>query len=226
MTSTLRNSVLLALMIAGAGMAWALTPRERLADENIPIELDTMVPRKFGDWTEVPASPSAVIDPGRALLLEKIYSATLSRVFVNSDHYPIMLSIAYGRDQSDGFQLHQPEVCYPAQGFSVLESQHAPLQMNGYPVPTTRLKTQGPRSEPLTYWTVVGQRAYQGGFHKKLTEMRYGLSGKIPDGMLVRISSVDTQTEKAYAIQAKFATELAAALPDAVRSRFVGTAIP
>jgi len=225
MNYTIRNGILAALMVAAAGVAWALTPRALLADESAPIQLDAMVPVKFGDWTEIKTTPATIVDPGRAREVDRIYTATLSRVYINSQNYPIMLSIAYGRDQSDGFQLHQPEVCYPAQGFSVLESSRAPLQMNGYGVPTTRLSTRGPRNEPLTYWTVVGQQAYQGGVSKKLNEMRYGMTGKIPDGMLVRVSSVDPDPARAYALQAEFATQMAAALPDAVRSRFVGAAV-
>ena len=226
MKSTLRSGILLVGMVMAASLAWALTPRQKLADENIPIALDKMVPTKFGDWTEVPTAGAAVLDPGRQQLLGRIYSETLSRVYVNSEKYTVMLSIAYGRDQSDGFQLHQPEVCYPAQGFTVLDRTPHQLEVPGQSVPAMRVNTRGPRPEPLTYWTVVGERAYLGGVAKKLTEMRYGLAGKIPDGMLIRISSVDPQAGQAYAVQDKFAAAFAGALAPEVRSRFMGAPLP
>lgn len=222
MKPILRNTILMATMVLAAGLAWAITPREKLADGQVPIDLASMVPTQFGDWTEIPSASTAVIDPGRQQVIERIYTESLSRVYVNKDKYMVMLSIAYGRDQSDGFQLHQPEVCYPAQGFTVNSRSATTLQIAGKPVPTMRLATSGPRPEPLTYWTVVGERNFQGGVAKKLAEMRYGLAGKIPDGMLVRVSSVDSNTDSAYAVQAGFTTQFAAALPDTVRARFMG----
>lgn len=223
MKPILRNSFLMGLMIVAAGLAYAMTPRIRLADESAPIHLESMVPAKFGDWTLLPSGSAIVVDPGRQQLIDRIYSESLSRVYVNSHNYAIMLSIAYGRDQRDEDELHQPEVCYPAQGFTVLDSAPTKLQMAGQSVPAMRLNTQGPRPEPLTYWTVIGQRNYRGGTAKKFAEMSYGLRGTIPDGMLVRISSVDPKPDKAYAAQAQFAADFASALPDSVRARFLGS---
>ncbi|QHI99979.1 EpsI family protein [Xylophilus rhododendri] len=226
MKTLVRSCILMVAMFMAAGLAWALTPRTLLVDGQVPIDLAAMVPQAFGDWKELPTASAAVVDPGQQQLISEIYSQTLSRVYVNSQNYVVMLSIAYGRDQRDGFQLHQPEACYPAQGFTVLERRPRPIKLDGHDVTAVQMNTQGPRVEPLTYWTMVGQRNYQGGLAKKIAEMHYGLNGTIPDGMLVRISSVDPKTESAYAIQARFAADMTAALPDAVRARFVGARQP
>ena len=45
-----------------------------------------------------------------------------------------MLSIAYGKNQSDALQLHKPEICYPAQGFTLLAKQNTPLDLLGKPI--------------------------------------------------------------------------------------------
>ena len=105
-----------------------------------------------------------------------------------------MLALAYGKDQRDAMQVHYPEVCYPAQGFALQEKQIGTLATERGAIPVTRILTNlGQRIEPVTYWTTVGDRVVQTGLQKKLAEMSYGLSGKIPDGMLIRVSSIDTE---------------------------------
>lgn len=217
------NIVLLLLMLLSAGLASALRPTISLADERPPISLKTMVPAAFGDWQEQLNMSAAIVDPTQKQVLDKIYSETLTRTYVNKTGYRIMLSIAYGKNQSDALQLHKPEVCYPAQGFALLDKQAGTLDLTGKPIAATRLQTSlGQRVEPVTYWTVVGDHVTKGGIDKKLTEMRYALTGRIPDGMLVRVSSIDPGTDKAYAVQAQFSKQLVQAIAPALRNRFAG----
>ena len=223
MTFSVKYLVLLALMLVSAVMASVLRPTISLADERTPIVLKTMVPAAFGDWREQLDLSAQIVNPQQQLALDKIYSQTLTRTYVNKVGYRIMLSIAYGKNQSDALQLHKPEVCYPAQGFQVLDTQHGTLDLLGKPIAATRLETSlGQRHEPLTYWTVVGDHVTTGGIDKKLTEMRYALKREIPDGMLVRVSSIDTGTENAYAVQRQFAVQMVRAIAPEYRNRFAG----
>lgn len=224
MKSAVRSLFLMSTMLAAAAVTWAVTPRTYFAADRPTMDLAKLVPKTFGDWVEVPSAPALIVDPGRQQLIAKIYSESLSRVYVNSARYAVMLSIAYGRDQRDGMELHQPEVCYPAQGFSISSRTPVTLDLGGTSVQAVQMDTRGPRPEPLTYWTVVGEHNYLGGVQKKLSEMRYGFSGKIPDGMLVRISSVDAKADNAYLAQADFAKAFAAAVPEEFKSRIIGSA--
>jgi Spy/CpxP family protein refolding chaperone len=52
--------------------------------------------------------------------------------------------------------------------------------------------------------------------------MRYGLDGKIPDGMLIRVSSIDSATDKAYEMQTQFVNEMLAALTPEFRQKLNG----
>lgn len=211
------------LMAGSSALAWALTPTLHMADQAGEIRLDAAVPVAFGDWTLLPSASASMVDAGQQQTLERIYDQTLTRVYINRARYMIMLSIAYGRDQSDGFGLHQPEVCYPAQGFELLGSRFDSIPVGRQILPAKRLNTAlGSRIEPLTYWTVIGEDNYQGGLQKKLRQIVYGFSGKIADGMLVRISSIDPQTEAAYAAQSAFAEALVSALPESLKTRFTG----
>lgn len=215
--------ILLMLMVLTAVTASVIRPTISLADERPPISLKTMVPAEFGDWREMPNMSAAIVDPTQKALLDQIYSETLTRTYVNKDGYRIMLSIAYGKNQSDALQLHKPEVCYPAQGFALLAKQAGTLELSGLPIAATRLQTSlGQRFEPITYWTVVGDYITTSGVNKKLTEMRYSLTGRIPDGMLVRVSSIDTTVDRAYDMQRQFAQQMVQAIDPAVRQRFAG----
>ena len=209
MTAWLRNGILLAAMVTASGLATTLKPHEKVADAGPKINLETMIPRQFGDWREAKFGSTQIVDPQQKAMIDKIYNQTLTRTYVNASGYAIMLSIAYGSDQSDSLQLHKPEVCYPAQGFEIkartVETVHLPTGS----IPATRLLTTfGARKEPVTYWTIVGNRAVRGSIEKKLVEMRFGFSGRIPDGMLVRLSSIDVDSARAFERQANFAEGL------------------
>lgn len=220
------NIGLLVLMLCSAGGAIALRPSHKVADFAPGIDLATLIPSQIGEWKEENRVQNLVVDPGQIAMLEKIYTQTLTRTYKNKQGDRIMLSIAYGNDQRDGMQLHKPEVCYPAQGFLVVNKQTGTLQLDtegANNIPVTRLETVlGNRYEPVTYWTTVGEHVYSGMIDKKIAEMRYGLAGKIPDGMLIRISSIDTQTKSAYALHAGFASEMLMAVPESYRTRLAG----
>jgi EpsI family protein len=124
-------------------------------------------------------------------------------------------------------QMHYPEICYPAQGFALQAKEKGTLATSNGSIPVTRILTHlGSRNEPVTYWTTIGDRVFQGGVQKKLAEMGYGLSGKIPDGMLIRISSIDPGTANAYEVQAQFAEQMLHALKPEYRKKLNGSLPP
>ena len=220
-----RNSfILLALMVGAGAGALALKPTSRMADEGSKIDLERMVPAAFGDWRTDLNQPVQVVNPQQTEVLSRIYSQTLSRSYLSPNGYRVMLSIAYGSDQSDTKQVHKPEVCYPAQGFSLRENRVGVLATRFGDIPVRRLLTTlGRRQEPVTYWITVGDRAIvTRGVNKKLAEMSYGFRGKIPDGLLFRVSSIDTDDKAAFAIQAGFVNQLLESLGPESRQRLGG----
>jgi EpsI family protein len=215
--------LLLVLMLGAALLAAAMRPTIVLADERAPIALEAMVPAQFGGWREQPNAAMHIIDPELQATIDQIYTEVLTRNYVGPNGERVMLSIAYGRDQRDGLQLHLPEVCYPAQGFRLKDIHEAPLALPGGTITVRRMATQlAQRFEPVTYWTVVGDHVTTGGLSKKLVEMRYSLFGRIPDGMLVRISSIDRDNAHAFAVHAKFAAAMVGAIAAEHRPRFAG----
>ena len=130
MNSWLRNIILMTLMLAASGLAMALRPTQKIADQGPKVDLEAMIPRVITDWHEEKQPSMQIVDPQQKELIDKIYNQTLSRTYVNDKGYRIMLSIAYGSDQSDTLQLHKPEVCYPAQGFALKSKQAGSLKID------------------------------------------------------------------------------------------------
>ncbi|MGC4403580.1 exosortase-associated protein EpsI, B-type [Methyloversatilis sp. MC4-4] len=213
-----------ALMASAATLATAMTPTKRIVDVLPKLDLEASIPERFGDWTLDKRAVGGVVNPQQTELLNQLYSQILTRTYYNAQGYRIMLSIAYGEDQRDGNQLHYPEVCYPAQGFQVTSNRKGTLDTDLGGIPVKRLETNlsQNRFEPITYWTTIGSQVLTGGATKKLAEMRYGLKGEIPDGLLFRISSIDRNSEAAFAVQQQFVNQLVTAIPADVRPRIAG----
>ena len=105
-------------------------------------DLETMIPRNFGDWRRRTAEYECKWSiRNRQELINKIYTQTLNRTYVNNNGYRIMLAIAYGDDQRDSMQMHYPEVCYPAQGFSLQGKEKGTLTTENGSIPVTRILT-------------------------------------------------------------------------------------
>jgi EpsI family protein len=210
-------------MAVTSALTGALTPTVRIAADKAHFSLERMIPARFGEWTLdttiVPLKP----DPARQAMIEKLYDQTLARTYVNPRGEHVMLSIAYGGDQSKTLQLHLPEVCYVAQGFQLLADRDASLRTRYGALPVKRLVArQNERNEPITYWITIGDKAVLSGIEQKLQRLAYGLSGKIPDGMLVRVSTIQSSAADAYRVQDRFVLALLDALTPQDRARLLG----
>jgi EpsI family protein len=215
--------ILAALMCAASIGAVVTRPDTKAADVGPAISLETMIPNEFGDWREAPDRIVQVVNPQTQELLDKLYSQILTRIYVNTEGYRIMLSMAYGSDQRGALQAHKPEVCYPAQGFTLHRTEASQLATPFGTIPAQRLfTTKGPREEPVTYWFTVGDKAVQGKLQKRLVDLRYGLTGRIPDGMLFRVSSIDPDQARANRMQDRFINQLLETVSPAERKRLSG----
>ncbi len=222
--NAMRTALVLAAFMSVVSVgAVVARPGTKAADVGPGISLETMVPVKFGDWREQEQTVAQVVNPQTKELLDKLYSQILTRTYINAEGYRIMLSIAYGNDQRGALQAHKPEVCYPAQGFTLKSNQPATLTTAFGGIPVRRLDTfLGARPEPVTYWFTMGDRAVEGALRKRIVQLRYGLTGQIPDGMLFRVSSIDPNAIRAYQMQEQFVNQLLASIPAADRQRLSG----
>jgi EpsI family protein len=221
MSSNRISLTVAALMFTASVGAIVAQPSAKLSKLERAISLEDMIPRQFGDWREAPGHIQ-VVDPQQKELLDRSYSQVLSRTYVNDLGYRVMLSLAYGDNQRER-EAHLPEVCYPAQGFVIQENEPGLLTTTLGEIPVRRLfATMGARQEPLTYWFAVGGTAVQGKLQKKLVHLRYALSGRVPDGMLFRVSSIDPNQVRAYRMQDQFIDQLLHGVAPSERARLSG----
>jgi EpsI family protein len=149
----------------------------------------------------------------------------VSRTYVNSAGERMMLTVAHGGDQSDALKAHRQEACYAAQGFAIHGLVHDRLSVDGRDIPVTRMTAvRGERVEPVTYWFTMGDRVVLGRLERLRAQLSAGFAGRIPDGMLVRVSSISPQPAEAFAAQQAFAEALFAAMPARDAARFLGAA--
>lgn len=221
----LLRPILVALaMLAASLSAVALKPTKQIADEKDAIVLETSIPERLGDWVIDSSIVPVTVSPDVQAKLDALYNQTLTRTYRNSKGQRIMLSIAYGRDQSgEGSQVHRPEFCYTAQGFQVTKNIVGDLLTEYGRLAVRRLvAVKGERTEPITYWIVVGDRATLPGLGRKFSQIAYGLTGKIPDGMLIRVSTVDVEEQGAYRVEDDFVNSLLANMTAKDRLRVAG----
>ncbi|MDV6340806.1 EpsI family protein [Nitrosomonas sp. Is35] len=212
------------LMVSSGALTKALTPTNKIADQQEKIDLEIMIPTEFADWRIDKSIIPLQVDADTQAMLDKIYNQTLSRTYVNSLGERIMLSVAYGGDQSDNLAIHKPEVCYYAQGFEIMKTFADELLTQYGKLPIKRLlAVKGYRNEPITYWVTVGNKAVLPGIEEKLQQLKYGMTGNVPDGMLVRVSSIDSDKNKAYQQQTIFIQDLLSSVKANERIRLIGT---
>jgi EpsI family protein len=213
-TELKRALLMLVLMLGAALLASAGRPVHKLADQRDKLDLELVVPQRFGDWRLFRTGGVVIPDPSVLENLARIYTQTLSRAYVNSRGTVIMLSIAYGDDQRAAMAVHYPEVCYPAQGFQVRSNRMGSVETPHGALPVRRLETwlSAQRPEPVTYWVTIGDRITKGGFERRMIELEYGLQRTIPDGLLFRVSSINRDSAEAFRDQENFIASLLGAV--------------
>jgi len=213
-------------VIAGVAMAGTAAAAPALKPEREPgprLDLQTAIPAAFGGWRVDPAVLPVTPAPDVQAKLDRIYDQVVSRTYVNGHGEAMMLTVAYGGDQSDALKAHRQEACYAAQGFEIRGLSHGRLSAAGREIPVTRmLAVRGDRFEPVTYWFTMGERVVLGRLERLRVQLAHGLKGRVPDGLLVRVSSIDDNPARAHAAQAAFVAALAAAAPRQYASRLVG----
>lgn len=221
--SLIRPLIVLVLMLGAATLSVVAVPTKLLSDTRPGFELENAIPKAFGDWTVDPYMVPIPPSPDQEAAMSKIYDQILSRTYVNSRGERIMLSITYGSRQNQQMRAHRQEVCYSAQGFKISQLHRLPMSVSGATVQSARMvATQGQRVEPVTYWFTMGDDAVMSYLDRELTQLKYAVAGQIPDGYLVRLSSLSANPKEAFERQADFANALMSSLDPELRARLTG----
>lgn len=212
-----------ATMGSAAAAAHVLRPTRHMTDILPKLELEAAFPKSFGSWVLDASAPIVLPSPDVQAALDRVYNQVLSRTYVNGSRQRIMLSVAYGGDQSDGTRIHRPENCYPGQGFAISANRVDAVQAPNFRLPVRRLvATLPPRVEPISYWMMVGETPTLSSMENKLAQLRLGIRGFVPDGLLMRVSSISREVDAEYPVHDRFIRDLFAALDVPVRRRVFG----
>lgn len=205
-----RHFLVLLVMSLSFFLSFYLKPTKSIEGQKPSFKLEEIIPKTLGSWEYLPSNQNNFVSPEVKQTLDKIYSQILTREYIDEQKNVIMLSIAYGGNQSnDTMQVHRPEYCYRAQGFMVGESFEETLDIGSKSLAIRNLiANQGHRQEQISYWITIGNKSTLPGFQRKLIQIAYGLSGQVPDGMLIRVSTISNDSEKGYALNKQFIREL------------------
>jgi EpsI family protein len=221
-------------MLAAATAAVMLVPKE--FDVAGGVDLDALVPAEIGAWREVRSGvPQVDLTPRREgeereRTTDDPYDQTVMRTYARADGARVMLALAYGTRQRQEVKIHRPELCYVAQGFAVVHKRSAPVALkDGSAVTATRLVASTDRRvEPVTYWIRIGDEIALSAMQSRLAILAEGFRGRIPDGILVRVSTAESpgasEVERAYAWHEEFLRELVAAVGERGKLVLTGAA--
>jgi len=223
-TLSIRVFVLIVLMAMALVLGFALHPEKKMSKDRQTVNFNQIIPLSFNDWTIDKTANSTLVDPEVKEQIASIYSQTVSRTYINSQNQHIMLSVAYGGDQEEVMQVHKPEVCYTAQGFTVKRNGVVPINTDKGTVHALQLLTnQAERVEPVTYWITIGNTIALNGLAWRWERIKYGLTGTLPDGLLFRVSSIGRDTDQQYQIQQQFVQSLISHLSINDAKQIMGT---
>jgi EpsI family protein len=232
-TSINRVQVVLAsiTLLAAGALAHILTPHELMARASVSLNLENVIPKQFGSWTLVPelspvtpAEPEGYVQPDANS--SRIYSQEVGRSYKDSNGNIVMLMVAYGPVQNFRLKAHRPEMCYTAAGFRVSAKTSAEVayRPDAKPINVAHvIAERESRYEPITYWMRVGNDITTGVVDRQLIRLKYGLRGIIPDGALMRVSTIGLPQEASFKLQNEFIRDLLAAIAPQDRKFFTGT---
>ena len=193
-------------LLMTAGAAAAMTPR-RFERQLGRQKIDDLLPTAFGAWRERPRGDVIVPEDSQPT---SVYDQVAIRTFMQEGAPDIALLIAYGSAQSGLMKVHRPEVCYASAGFKILGAHDASVRLgSSTQVPARAFEgLRDTRREQVLYWTRVGEGFPTSMNGERWASLRAGLRGVIPDGVLVRFSTITERAQDGEALLASAARDL------------------
>jgi EpsI family protein len=217
-------------ILSSAVLAEVLAPRELMARTSASLDLENVIPEQFGIWRlasgiapVTPADPEGYVqaDP-----YSRIYSQEVGRAYTDGHGNIVMLMVAYGPVQNFRLKAHRPEMCYTAAGFRVSGKTNAEMRYRNDAPPLKMARVIAEREsrfEPISYWMRVGNDITTGVVDRQIIRLKYGLRGIIPDGALMRVSTIGLSEEASYKLQEQFIRDLLGAVAPQDLKFFTGT---
>lgn len=221
---TRRDFAIGAACVAGAAIAYAAKPRRLVSLMPPGRKLAEILPQAFDGWTS--QDTSDLVAPSNSdSLAARLYGETVCRIFSQQDGPQVTMLMAHGDIQSNELQLHRPEVCYPAFGYTVSES--APMKISvahGVSIPGRKLiASLTERKEAVFYWTRLGEFFPTTVTEQRVQRLETAMRHYIPDGILARFSIVGSDFPLSINVVTQFVPTLIKHVTAANRAALIGT---
>lgn len=207
--SVCRRDMLLGAAMAATGtVAWARMPHRKHMLIT-PGEIQRLAPLQVGPWRF--QTTQGLVLPPPDQMAQLLYDQQVTRAYASlGSELPVMLLLAYGSSQNGMLQIHRPEICYPASGFRLSETREEVMPIGGgRSIPVRRFTAESDvRTEEVLYWTRIGDTLPVSWAQQRLAVVRSNLAGDVPDGLLVRMSSLTSDRGAAQAALRRFAAML------------------
>lgn len=213
-----------AVIVAAAGLAHVAVPRELMAIPTEAFDLQKVVPNEIGEWKADPRI-RLIAPPEPDSFARQFYSQEVARGYRDREGNLVMLLVAYGPNQASRLQLHRPEICYTADGFRVTRPARVDVTYReGAPaLKLLRLTARREaRLEPISYWMRVGDDISTNQWERQFIKLKLALRNKVPDGALMRISTLGLSEAASYEAQDRFIRDFHEALAPEHRAFFFG----
>lgn len=216
-----RDLLIGGLLAAAAGLAYWREPRGHMSSLG-KGGLDKLIPTAIGPWRY--QTSSGIVLPPPDALAKLLYDQQLARTYVADNEPPVMLVMAYGAGQSGALQVHRPEICYPASGYRLSHTERHDLTLdNGKSIPARSFTAESDtRTEQVLYWSRIADHLPTGWTAQRFAIMEENLRGNVPDGLLVRVSTVSPDSQASLATLSRFCRALMSAVAPANRAKLVG----
>lgn len=173
-----------ALMTAAIGLAWSLVPAREAVPP--PREPYALFPQELGGWS----GSTQTLKPGivRILAADDHLSVLYSRP---DEAAPVDLFLSWYASQTEGAQIHSPEVCLPGAGWEVFRIEPVTVALPGTRTGAVRLNRaviqKGLERQLVYYWFQARGRQFTGDFAARFANITDSLSLGRTDGGLVRV---------------------------------------
>jgi EpsI family protein len=209
--------------------AWWLTPHVTWFEHIGSPQFENVIPKQFGDWVEVTDTlGSTIVDPEQQDALNNLYTQTVGRTYLHKpSSKQVMLSVAYGDNQTFSKQLHRPESCYSSQGFKIESMHEEVLKTPGFPISVRRMTaSRSSTLEQVTYFIRIGDKVISGPPSAlNYARMGMGLKGYISDGLLFRVSEVSDDAKLSSQLNDQFINDLLKAISPEQQAILIGPSL-
>ncbi|MFD0930249.1 exosortase C-terminal domain/associated protein EpsI [Methylophilus glucosoxydans] len=196
-----------------------------------PIKIQTILPASFGHWQEIKTTRlqvAAFTDERGNTNGYGPYDQVVNKEYVNQDGQVVLLTLAWVGAQKQEVKVHRPDLCYPAQGFTVSELKDTDFGIRSLKNKSVTGKqmvaSNNTYAEAVSYWIRIGDLYSSNPWKMRYHIFTEGLKGKVLDGILVRISTPLAPGKNAadlFKLNEAFASELISSISNTDYKRYL-----